>query len=401
MKQFTILLWSLAAAALLPLRAQNTTNLPTSMYGVGELSAGDGGRLAGMGNVGIALNRPGFQNTLNPAAITRMDTTCFTFDVGASAAYARYAYLSDRSSSTVASPNRISLGFRVLKRWYMMLGAAPYSSVGYLIRTEEPVEGMPDDYLYSTFKGEGGLYRCYLTNAVHIGGGLSVGANVGMVLGTTTQSETQESATVEYESKKRAMYVDLGLYYDFPAWRGMQWAVGMVFAPSLPLSHENTMTYSNSSTSEGVEKPYSEKQQFLPWHLGLGVTLATGRWLLTADYNYMDWSRNTSSYTSVDYVNQHKVNLGGSYKVDARRTRSPEIMLGVGYGNSYISMRKRKMNYLETSAGVSIPIRYSYLSLGVSWRQQMNRDRRVMQESRWSLNLNLTFGERISRSKIK
>lgn len=93
--------------------------------------------------------------------------------------------------------------------------------------------------------------------------------------------------------------------------------------------------------------------------------------------------------------------LGGSYKVDAQRTRSPEIMLGVGYGNSYISMRKRKMNYLETSAGVSIPIRYSYLSLGVSWRQQMNRDKRVMQESRWSLNLNLTFGERISRSKIK
>ena len=59
------------------------------------------------------------------------------------------------------------------------------------------------------------------------------------------------------------------------------------------------------------------------------------------------------------------------------------------------------MNYLETSAGVSIPIRYSYLSLGVSGRQQMDRDKRVMQESRWSLNLNLMFGERISRSKIK
>ena len=67
----------LGGTMLLPLQAQNTTNLPTSMYGIGELSPGDGGRLSGMGNVGIALNRLGFQNTLNPAAITRMDSTCF------------------------------------------------------------------------------------------------------------------------------------------------------------------------------------------------------------------------------------------------------------------------------------------------------------------------------------
>ena len=401
MKRLNILLWSLAVAALLPLQAQNTTNLPTSMYSVGELSAGDGGRLAGMGNVGIALNRMGFHNTLTPAAITRMDTTCFTFDVGASATYARYAYLSDKSSNATANPNRISLGFRMLKRWYMMLGAAPYSSVGYLIRTEEPVEGKPDEYLYSTFEGEGGLYRCYLTNAVRLGRGLSVGINVGMILGTITQSETQESATVEYESKKRAFYADFGLYYDFPSWRGKQWAVGAVFAPPLSLAHDNTLTYGNSSTSEDLAKPYHERQQYLPLHLGLGVSMTTEHWLLTADYNYTDWSRNASSYASIDYENQHKVNLGGSYTLNSRRPRSTEVMFGAGYGNSYISMKDEKMNYLEASAGVSIPIRYSYLSLGVTWRQQTNRNPRVMQESRWSLNLNLTFGERISISKIK
>ena len=91
-----LLLCSLCTASLTAV-AQNTTNLPTSMYGVGELSAGDGGRYAGMGNTGIALNRTGFLNTLNPAAITRMDTACFTFDVGVSASYARYSFLSEHS----------------------------------------------------------------------------------------------------------------------------------------------------------------------------------------------------------------------------------------------------------------------------------------------------------------
>ena len=126
----------------LSLPAQNTTNLPTSMYGIGELCAGEGGRYAGLGNIGIALNRPGFVNTLNPAAITAMDTISFTFDIGLSASYARYSFLSDHSSNLTGNPNRLSLGFRLLPRWYALIGAAPYSSVGYLIQTEEDAKDM-------------------------------------------------------------------------------------------------------------------------------------------------------------------------------------------------------------------------------------------------------------------
>lgn len=394
-------LLSLTGTMLLPLQAQNSTNLPTSMYGIGELSPGDGGRLSGMGNVGIALNRLGFQNTLNPAAITQMDSTCFTFDVGASGAYARYSYLSDRSSSLTANPNRFSLGFRLRRRWYMMLGAAPYSSVGYLIRTEEPVEGLPGQYVYSSFQGEGGLYRCYLTNAVRLSPRLSVGLNVGMVLGTVTQSETQESATVEYESKKRAFYVDLGVHYDFNPQGERRWSVGVVFAPFMPLSHDNELTYENSSIEEGLEKPYHSSQEYLPLHLGAGVAMNTEHWTWTADYNYVDWSRNTSDKSSADYTNQHKLNLGAGYTLHPRRPRSTELMGGIGYSNSYISMKGRKMHYLEASAGISIPIRQSFLSLSLGWRRQMDSSSTLMQESRWSLNLNLTFGERLSRSRLK
>lgn len=397
-----LILLGLMSTAILPLRAQNTTNLPTSMYGIGELSASDGGRLSGMGNVGIALNRTGFPNTLNPAAITKMDTTCFTFDVGTAAAYARYSYLSDHSSSLTANPNRISLGFRAMPRWYIMLGAAPYSSVGYFIRTEEVIEGMPTSSLTSTFQGEGGLYRCYWTNAVRLTRQLSVGINMGIVMGTTTQSETQENATVEYRSKKRAFYTDFGLHYEVQSDpEGMLWSAGSVFAPSLPLAHDNTLTYENSSIDEELEKTYHEQQQYLPMHIGLGIAVQSPKWLLTADYNYTNWSRNSSSDTGFDYENQHKINIGSSYTLHPRRPRSTELMLGVGFGNSYISMKNQKMNYLEVSAGVSLPIRYSYLSLGATWRRQMNPDSHVMQECRWSINLNLTFGERISKSKLQ
>ena len=395
-----LMLCSFCAASLSAV-AQNNTNLPTSMYGVGELSTSDGGRYAGMGNIGIALNRAGFRNTLNPAAITRMDSTCFIFDVGASVSYARYSFQNDHSSSFMGNPNRFSIGCRILPRWYAMIGAAPYSSVGYMIQTEEEVEGMPGSYTYSLFEGSGGLYRCYLTNAFALTKRLSVGVNLGIILGTVTQSETQESAIVEYESSKRAFYADFGVHYEFNTTGSQKWAAGLVFAPSLQVNHENNLTYSNSSTSEGVDKSYHSRTQYLPMHIGTGISMTTERWVATADYNYLDWSRNTSSYTSMKYENQHKLNIGGTYITNPRLPRSTELMGGIGLSNSYINLRGGKMQYLEVSAGASFPIRYSYLSLGATWRKQINSRSSLMQESRFSVNLNITFGERISRSKLK
>ena len=384
----------------LSLSAQNTTNLPTSMYGIGELSPGDGGRYAGLGHMGIALNRPGFQNTLNPAALTAMDTISFTFDIGLSASYARYSFLSDHSSNLTGNLNRLSLGFRVLPRWYALIGAAPYSSVGYLIQTEEEVEGMPGEYLYSTFEGTGGLYRCYVTNAFALTRRLSMGFNLGMILGTVTQSETQENAKVSYESSKRAFYADFGLHYRFGGPR-RSWEVGAVFAPSLKIGHDNRLTYSNSSTSEGVDKNYHSHTQYLPMHIGAGLTTGGGHWTVSMDYNYMDWSRNTSAYTSMKYENQHKLNLGTIYLTDPRKPRCTELMAGIGAGNSYINLKGGRMYYLEGNIGISFPLRNSFLSLGATWRQQVNQRDNLMQESRFSLNLNLTFVERTLRFKIK
>mgnify|MGYP002236552770 CR=1 FL=1 len=129
----------------------------------------------------------------------------------------------------------------------------------------------------------------------------------------------------------------------------------LVFAPSLPISHDNTLTYSNSSTSENLDKGYHSRTQYLPMHLGTGLSMATERWVLTADYNYLDWSRNSSSYTSMKYENQHKVNIGGSYITKPRLARSTELMGGIGFGNSYINLKGGKMQYLESQRRGELP----------------------------------------------
>ncbi|MCD8310287.1 MAG: hypothetical protein LUB83_03620 [Prevotellaceae bacterium] len=384
-----------------PLLAQNTTNLPTSMYGVGELCANEGGRYAGMGNVGIGLNRVGFQNTLNPAAITRMDTLCFTFDIGVGGSYSYYSFLGDHSYDFTANPNRLSVGFRSLRHWYTMLGVAPYSSVGYTIRTQEDIAGMPNTFATSLFEGSGGLYRVYLTNAFELSRRLSVGFNVGMIFGTITQSETQESAVVKYQNANRAVYGDVGVHYEFYSAGQNHFSIGAMFSPSLGMEHRNRLTYSNTSTSETVNKKYHSHEQYMPMHIGVGLSAITWHWVLAADYNYLDWSKNASSYTSMLYENQHKVSLGATYITEPRMPRSRELMAGLGYSNSYIDLKGGKMNYLEANVGASFPIRYSFLSVAAGYRKQINSRKNLMQEDRITLNVNFTFGERISRAKLR
>lgn len=381
--------------------AQNTTNLPTSMYGIGELSMGDGGQYAGIGSMGIALNRIGFQNTINPAAITRMDTLCYTFDVGATFTTSRYSFQGKKSGSTTGNPIRVNIGCRLMKRWYAMAGIAPYSSVGYYIRNESEVEGTNGSIINSYFMGSGGLYKCYLTNSFEITKRLSAGANIGLITGTTTQQETQEKATVTYESRKRAFYLDVGLFYEFPSTSSTKWAFGAVYAPSMPMAHDNNLIYYNDNTTEEMEGKYYRKQQYLPQRIGGGASMTTPRIVLTADYNWIDWRKNNSSGVQGMYDNQHKANLGCIYVVHPKKTRSVELMAGIGYSNSYIMLKNGKMSYLEANAGISIPILYSFLGVSAFYRKQLNSRQNLMQETRVGMNLNITFGERISRFKLK
>ena len=56
-------------ANLLNVAAQNMTSSPVSMFGLGELSTGEGGIYSGLGGVGIALRGENVINSANPASV--------------------------------------------------------------------------------------------------------------------------------------------------------------------------------------------------------------------------------------------------------------------------------------------------------------------------------------------
>ena len=376
--------------------AQNTTNIPISMYGLGELTATEGGKYAGLGNAGVALNKAGFLNTLNPACISYIDTTAFTYDIGLTATYSRYRMSGESSTAETGNPNRISFALRLLPKWYVMIGAAPYSSVGYLIKTTEQIEGTDGTSTSSSFSGNGGLYKLYLTNAFQLTERLSLGANIGLISGTIEETERQGNANVTIESQKKAFYCDFGLHYTF----NRHWSIGAMYALPSTIKQNINLNYNNSSTSEGINESLSTNSQSIPQHLAGGVTYQSNKWTFTWDYHWIQWSCNQSTHSTVRYIDQHKSNAGVIFTIPSRKQRNIELMASMGYSNSYVLLKNGKMHYWDWNAGISIPMGMTSISLGAGWRKQLNTRQELMQEDRFLFSLNISYSERIARMKI-
>ena len=147
------------SANLLNLTAQNMTNSPASMFGLGELSTGEGGIYSGMGGVGIALRGENAYNSANPASLTGLMPQYFFFDLGVSGAYEKYSQSGANNHSFNGNLNNLGAGFRIAPRWYGAIFMAPVSSVGYAISLEQDVAGTNGETVTSLFQGEGGLSK--------------------------------------------------------------------------------------------------------------------------------------------------------------------------------------------------------------------------------------------------
>ena len=142
MKRNLILLLTLCHSTLL-IYSQNTTNSPTSMFGLGELSTGEGGQYSGLGGAGIALQSYNFLNTANPASLTAIEGQRFLIDAGVMGAYKVYTQTGTSNHSLVGNLNNLSIGCRITPRWYGAVFMAPVSSVGYAITQDQDITAVP------------------------------------------------------------------------------------------------------------------------------------------------------------------------------------------------------------------------------------------------------------------
>ena len=168
-------------ANLLNVAAQNMTSSPVSMFGLGELSTGEGGIYSGLGGVGIALRGENVINDANPASLTGLLPQYFFFDLGVSGSYLKYSQSGASNHSLNGNLNNLAVGFRIAPRWYGAIFMAPVSSVGYAISLDQDVAGTDGSTVTSLFQGEGGVSKMGISVAYELWKGLSLGTNFSYV----------------------------------------------------------------------------------------------------------------------------------------------------------------------------------------------------------------------------
>lgn len=384
------------------LTAQNTTNSPTSMFGLGELSTGEGGQYAGLGGAGIALRSNNFLNSANPASLTELTEQRFQMDAGIVGTYQSYSQRGATNRSVMGNLNNLSIGCRIIPRWYGAVFMAPVSSVGYAITLDEEVAGTNGSTVSSLFQGEGGLSKMGISTAYLFGKGFSIGANLSYITGTITQTESQGSATEETSSYKHTFYADFGIQYKWSVDRERFFVAGAVYGYSQDFKQDNNLSVSSTSGGENIEKNLKRYRQCLPQFFGLGASYNTQRWMATIDYKYIDWSRMQSSQSNISFDNQHQLSIGGRYTLGNVYRNPVSLLLGTGINNSYIIIQKKKATGYYISTGFNFALRNNnVLSLGLKYKGQMKVPNGMQKENNLSVFLNITFSERTYRAKIQ
>lgn len=388
-------------AACCGLSAQNTTYSPCSMFGIGDLSTGDGGLYAGMGGVGIGLRSSNFINAANPSALTEIGVQKYVIDVGLMAAYKTYTQSGIKNNNAVGNINNFGFGFRILPKWYTAFTLAPISSVGYAITLEQQIEGGGSATASSLFEGEGGISKIGVTNAYQVTPNLSLGMNLSFVTGSITQKEKQGSATIEQVSDKRALYFDFGAQYKHTIDSERSVSLGLVYGPHQFISQDNTLTVSSTSGGEMLENSPQSVKQYLPQFLGMGVSYRSLRWTAGIDYKFIDWSRMEKS-TQVSFDNQHRLSAGMGYVLGNPYKNYKQLQAGTGLSNSYVVINGKKANSFYLSTGVGFNFRDSHiLSVGAKYSNQFNASQGMQREKSISFFLNIAFSERTYKPKLK
>lgn len=403
MRKFLILL--LIILPYCSLQAQNTTNSPTSQFGIGEIAYGEGGQYAGLGGAGIALRGGNFVNYANPSALTALDSARFVFDMGVKGAYRIYHQTGSDSRSFNGNLNNMSIGFRLNPMFYVGAFLTPVTSCGYAVTIDQDVIGSSSgSKVSSLFEGSGGLSKIGLSGAALLFKKLSLGGSVAYVSGTITQSETQSTAAAELTSKKRGFYFDLGAQYHIDIDKKSYAIVGVTYGMSQPLHQSNTLVASSSSGASSVTTNPAHGKRYLPGYYGVGAAYFRGRWMFTADYRFYDWSKTEvmTSESNVRYQNQNTLMLGAQHAFGNLYRYPVKVQMGAGVSNSYVVISGKKAENYYVSAGLNFMFKGGNgLGIGFKYKDQFNSSKNMQKDRALSMYLNVSFSERVWRSKIQ
>jgi hypothetical protein len=346
--------------------AQYTSNSTYSLFGIGDIRAAAPIRTSAMGGASLALPSEYYINNLNPASLTKFDSTSFIFTAGIS------GYLSSFESRNVTNTasdfnfNHIALGFPVTKWWGAAAGVAPFSSVGYNVTTSLPIEGTIMNF-ETQFTGSGGVTQFYLLNTFRPLKQLSLGIDVSYLMGTITHTELDILKPFDYPnvSTTDSRYFR-NFYYKF----GLQFnqnigddrlSLGIICSPVQKLKSRHKVEILIPDVDTVTTEPGNQDNFIMPLLIGAGIAYNIHSTVeLAFDYGLQNWSDVDVSFKRAKLTDSYHYNFGMEYfpheKLSRNYFRVIRYRIGAYYEKTYIEMRGNEIFDRGVTVGAGFPI---------------------------------------------
>lgn len=341
-----------------------------SRYGIGDLRPTGSSRSLAMGGTSIAVPSGYAVDALNPALWARISRTQFA----AGLLYEGYSASDDRKSNYLSSAsfNGVAFALPLVPQSGIALGAAvtPLSRINYNITTPPYQDGSTLQYL-----GEGGVSQAQIGTSVAPTGDLAFGAKLVYDFGTSRHTLRQDfpaGGSTNSEVIRSARFSGLGGVFGL-TYGGLKkvfglpesnaLTVGLVAstATSLKTAVDRYYTYVTSALTTRDTLSLPEGTFHVPASFGAGLSYATDRMILAADYSRQDWSAATIDGTPLDGIrNERRIAVGG--EVLPRREASAPFFqrtsyeFGIFSEATYYEIKGQPIDETGVSAGMGLPL---------------------------------------------
>lgn len=400
MRAIRIILFMLNIATYLS--AQQATSSPYSMFGLGEYANGLHGQNSAMGGVAYGIQHPWVINTENPAGLIGLDKHKLYLEASVFLKNEDYKSGNETNHAVTGNCSAFIIAGRISSRWAMAVGLTPYTSVGYVFKDKQPLEGTPGSFVHSTYQGEGGISRMLISNSIGLSKNLSVGINLGYLFGSSTLKEIQNIMAVENEMFSRAFHADLGIQYKQKINGHTQLVAGGVFGFKHKVDITNTIKV--KTTSDPVDVTDEKTNQYIPRFMGLGGAIIHKKVTYAMDYTFKEYSSLQSTNNRVKFRNTHEIKAGISYNpstfINSGLWKRSDYKAGITLSNPNYTINSKSGLAYRASIGMSIPFANAQLSTAVFY-DRMKIGNGLLEKNILGITFTCTFAERLYRAKLK
>lgn len=392
---------------------------PYSMFAIGDLSQQGNTYSKSMGGIGIASRNRKVINTINPASVTARDSLSFMADFGVVQKNRIYRQGDQKSANNIMNVNDIAISFPVYRSSAMMIGLAPYSSVGYgtgAYVTDPDIIGHTGNIATSS-SGQGSIYQIFAAAGVTFWKRLSVGAEFlyyfGGIEKTSKQSfsgSTYNGITSGYDLSLKGTGGKIGVQYEQPV-GGLMLGVGATYRTSVNLRGfvEDYMLSAGSLMTDTLRfnidtLANNPGRVRLAGEFGLGVSLRQGeRWRAEIDYTYSDWTSSGmdrvtgfchSGSKTFGTTKAQSFRFGMEYVPNVNDIRYVykrwSYKAGAYYNKEYYTLDGNQIGSAGVTLGLTVPVfkGYNGISIAVDMGQRGSLTNNLIRER----YINFTFG---------